>query len=42
MAWRLAKSLVTLREQVNALSPNRSRVSDGTIGDKTEAAVKAF
>lgn len=29
MAWRLAHSLATLREQTNALSPNRSKISDG-------------
>jgi hypothetical protein len=33
MAWRLAKSLETLRAQVNAWWPNRSKISDGTIGD---------
>lgn len=33
MTWRLAKSLETLREQINAASPNRSKASDGTIGD---------
>jgi len=38
MAWRLAKSLVQLREQINALSPNRSKVSDGTIGDTAHSA----
>lgn len=38
MAWRLAKSLVKLREQVNAAYPNRSRVSDGSIGDTAHAA----
>ena len=38
MAWRLAKSLETLRSQVNAAYPNRSKVSDGTIGDAAHAA----
>lgn len=38
MAWRLAKSLTTLRSQVNAACPNRSKVSDGTIGDTSHAA----
>src|SRR5262245_6984069 len=33
MAFRLAKSLVTLRDQVNAAAPNRSTASDGWIGD---------
>lgn len=34
MNWRLAGALVTLREQVNALHPDRSKKSDGTIGDE--------
>jgi hypothetical protein len=34
MAWRLAKSLETLRSQVNAKWPNRSKSSDGSIGDE--------
>lgn len=33
MAWRLAKSLDTLRTQVNASWPKRSKASDGTVGD---------
>jgi hypothetical protein len=37
MAWRLAKSLAALREEINALSPNRSKVSDGTIGNAEHA-----
>ncbi len=41
MADRLAKSLVTLRSQINDLSPNRSKVSDGWIGDKAHAARKS-
>ena len=32
--WRVAKSLLLLRNQVNRKAPNRSKVSDGTIGDK--------
>jgi hypothetical protein len=31
--WRVAKSLLALREQVNAKFPGRSKASDGTIGD---------
>ena len=38
MAWRLARSLETLRAQINALSPNRSKASDGTIGDAAHSA----
>lgn len=33
MAWRLAKSLVVLRDEVDAVAPGRSTASDGTIGD---------
>lgn len=33
MSWRVARSLEVLRDQINALAPNRSRVSDGTVGD---------
>ena len=35
MAWRVAKSLLTLREQVDAMAPNRNKSSDGTIGDQS-------
>ncbi|GAB3174845.1 SH3 domain-containing protein [Telluribacter humicola] len=31
--WRTAESLKQLLAQVNTLAPNRSKVSDGTIGD---------
>lgn len=31
--WRAAKSLLKLRDQVNARAPRRSKASDGTIGD---------
>lgn len=37
MTWRLAKSLETLREQVNEAHPNRSKASDGTLGDSAHA-----
>jgi hypothetical protein len=33
MAWRLAESLVVLRNQIDAMAPRRSKASDGTIGD---------
>lgn len=36
--WRLAKSLEVLRNQVNSAYPNRSKASDGTIGDASHAA----
>lgn len=38
MSWRLAGALVTLREQVNAAHPERSKKSDGSIGDEAHAA----
>lgn len=41
MSWRLAKSLEKLRIQINAAYPNRSRVSDGTIGDQAHSARKS-
>lgn len=31
--WRVAKSLLALRQQVNELAPGRRKESDGTIGD---------
>lgn len=34
MGWRLAKSLETLRKQINSFYPKRSKASDGTIGDQ--------
>ena len=38
MAWRVARSLDQLLAQLNALAPNRSRVSDGSIGDEAHRA----
>jgi hypothetical protein len=38
MSWRVAKSLLTLRDQVNVLYPNRSKSDDGTIGDERHQA----
>lgn len=37
MTWRLADSLIKLRDQVNAMWPNRSKASDGSIGDAAHA-----
>lgn len=36
-AWRLAKSLEQLRDEVNATWPTRDKASDGTIGDPAHA-----
>lgn len=33
MAWRLARSLVSLRDGVNARWPHRDKRADGTVGD---------
>ncbi|TWP47439.1 hypothetical protein FKR81_32530 [Lentzea tibetensis] len=33
MAWRVANSLLTLRDQIDRRFPGRNRVSDGYIGD---------
>jgi len=41
VSWRLAKSLDVLRAQVNEMYPNRSKASDGTIGDAAHAASKS-
>ena len=38
MSWRLARSLAVLRSQINDLSPNRSKISDGTIGNQEHAS----
>ena len=38
MSWRVAKSLLKLRDQIDAAFPNRSKASDGTIGDAAHAS----
>jgi hypothetical protein len=38
MAWRIAESLETLRKQLNAAFPNRSKASDSGIGDEKHAS----
>lgn len=38
MAWRVAHSLDVLLGQLNALAPNRSKVSDGSIGDAAHSS----
>lgn len=38
MAWRLANSLIQLRNEVNIAYPNRSKASDGTIGDASHSS----
>lgn len=36
--WRLARALIQMRAEQNALWPNRDRASDGTIGDASHAS----
>jgi hypothetical protein len=38
MAWRLARSLEVLRDQINTQWPIRAKGNDGTIGDERHAA----
>ena len=38
MSWRLARGLDRLRSQANTKAPNRSKASDGTIGDRKHAS----
>lgn len=39
--WRLAKSLITLRDQINKKFPSRSKENDGSIGDERHQASKS-
>ena len=41
MAWRLARALEKLRAQVNDKWPNRSKASDGSVGDTSHGARKS-
>lgn len=41
MTWRPARSLQVLRAQINALAPNRSKSSDGLLGNEEHAARKS-
>jgi hypothetical protein len=38
MAWRVAKSLLTVRAQVDSMAPGPKRSSDGIIGDPAHQA----
>lgn len=40
-SYRIARSLATLRDQVDAAHPGRSKKSDGWIGDTAHAATKS-
>ena len=41
MTWRLASSLLTLRAQLDVIAPNRSKASDGSVGDAAHFATGA-
>lgn len=38
MSWRVARSLDVLLDEINTAAPNRSKVSDGSIGDAAHAS----
>ncbi len=38
MSWRVARSLDVLLSEINAAAPNRSKISDGSIGDAAHAS----
>ncbi|NPU63395.1 peptidoglycan-binding protein [Bradyrhizobium sp. 83012] len=41
MTWRLARGLEKLRDQVNEQWPDRSKASDGSVGDTSHSARKS-
>jgi len=41
MGWRVAGSLLKLREQIDALYPGRNKSADGTIGDAAHQAQRS-
>ena len=41
MSWKLSKAAVQLREQIDDCYPERSRKSDGTLGDSRHSARKS-
>lgn len=41
MAWRVARSLLALRDQINKQHPKRKKHADGTIGDAAHASRKS-
>lgn len=41
MSWRLAKGLIKLRQQINDKYPQRSKISDGSVGDLAHSARKS-